>query len=130
MLSRVARLPYDVRGEVQRARVGRREHDGLRTNGAVAGARGGDGRDVLRLADPAVVPRQLSAVDHVGIERVGRRVAVFLHRDGVPFAKRDLPVGAATRDTCGSALLLTAAQVIREGVVRGDVEHLRGRLVV
>ena len=57
--------------------------------------RSGFGRDVLHLAGAPVVARHLAAVDDVGVERVGRDVAVLLDADRLPLAERDLPVVAA-----------------------------------
>ena len=87
-------------------------------------------RDVLDLAGAPVEARHLAAVDDVGVERVGRDVAVLFDADRVPFAEGDLAVVAAARDAGRAALLLAAADAVGKRVVGGDVVHLRGRLVV
>ncbi len=128
----VARLPHRVGREVERARIGRREDHRLRAHHPVSGVarRSRHGRDVLHLPGVAIPARELAAVDDVRVERVRRRVAVLLHAGRVPVAEGERAVGAARRDACGSALLLAAAEPVGEGVVGGDVEHLRGGLVV
>ena len=72
----------------------------------------------------------LPPIDDIRIERIGHGVAVLLDADGMPFAEGDLPVVAAARHAGRAALLLAAADAIRESVVGVDVVHLRGRLVV
>ena len=129
-LTAVARLPQRVGSEIQRAPVLGREHERLRADGAVVGPRRGDGRDVVGLPAAPVVSGHLAAVHDVGVERVGRAVAVLLEASRVPLAQGDLAVRATARHAGGAAFLLSAAEPIREGAIRGDVEHLRGGLVV
>ena len=64
------------------------------------------------------------------MQRVGRDVAVLLGADRVPFAERDLPVVAPTRNARRPALLLAAVHPVRETVVGADVIELRRGLVV
>ena len=90
----------------------------------------GNGSDVRHLPGAPVVARDLAAVHDVRIERIGRRVAVFLHADRMPLAKRDLAVVAAARDAHRSAVLLAAADAIRKRVVRHHVVERRRRLRV
>src|SRR5439155_10548757 len=116
-----------VGSEIERARVLRREDDRLGTNGRVVGTRGSDGRDVLRLPGAPVVAGDLPAVPHAGVEGIGHAVAVFLAAGRMPFAEGDPAVLAAARDAGGAALLLAAAEPVRERRVGRDVEHLRGR---
>ena len=99
---------------------------GRRADAAAAG----DRTDSASLAGAAVEARDLAAVDDVGIERIGRDVAVLLDADRVPVAKRDRAVVAAAGDAGRSALLLAAAHAVRERVVGVDVVELRRRLVV
>ena len=87
-------------------------------------------RDLHDLTGPAVVSRELAAVDDVGVQRVRRNVAVLLDADGMPFAKRDAAVVAAALHARRAALLLPAADAIGKRVVGADVVELRGRLVV
>ena len=77
-----------------------------------------------------IVAREFPAVDDVGIERIGRDVAVFLRGHGMPIAKSDRAVVAAAGDAHGAAFLLAAVKTIRKRVVRTDVIELRGRLVI
>ena len=126
----VRRLPDGVRREVEDARVDGREQDRLRAQHPVARGPQRARGDVLRLAGAPVVARELAAVDDVGVERVGRDVAVLLDRHRVPVAEGDPPVVRAARDTGRAALLLAAADAVRERVVRADVVELRRRLVV
>ena len=76
------RLPQRVRREVQRVRIDRREEHRQRADDAVVAAAAADARrDLHDLAGAAVVARDLAAVDDVGIERIGRDVAVLLDAD-------------------------------------------------
>src|SRR5882762_11764842 len=86
--------------------------------------------DALSLPRAAIVARELSAIDDIGVERVRRHIAIFLSSDGMPFAESDLAIVATAGDAGRAALLLAAAQTIRKGVVGIDVIHLRCRLVV
>ena len=102
--------------------------------GAVLGSRSGIGRDVLHLArgrcrnfDTSVAAR---AVDDVGMQRVGRRVAVFDDARRMPFAQGDLAVVAAAGDADRAALLLPAHRPVGKGVRGSHVIELRGGLVV
>src|SRR5262249_16103889 len=78
----------------------------------------------------AVEARHLAAVDEVGVERVGRDIAVLLHADRVPVAEGDLAVAAAAAHAGRPALLLPAVAPVRELVVGDDLVELGGRLVV
>ena len=124
------RLPQAVRREVQRPRIDRRKQHRLRSDDAIGIARRRARPNLDHFAGPPVVARDLPAVDDVGIERIGRDVAVFLDADGVPLAERDPAVVAAALHARGSALLLPAAHAIGKRVVGADVVELRGRLVV
>ena len=116
-------------------RIDRREHHRLRAHGPVArtsGWRGpsatAGGADVRHLSRPPVVPCHLAAVDDVGIERIGRGIAVFLDAHRVPLAKRDLAVVAAAGDAHRTTILLPAADTVRKRVVRHHVIQRRRRL--
>ena len=106
----------------------RREHERLGAKHAIAAQR--LGLDVLDLSGAAVVARYLAAVDDVGIERIGRGVAVLFNAGGMPVMKGDAAIVAAAGNAGAAAVLLAAADAIGEGVVGGDVIHLRGGLVV
>src|ERR1700720_3314187 len=71
---------------------------------------------VLSLPGPAIEPRQFAANDNVRIERIGDDVTVFLGRDRLPIAKRDLASVAATFDSHRTAFLLSAVKPIGERV--------------
>ena len=126
----VARLPECVRREVQRAWIDRREQHWLRANDAIVAAAQRLRSDLLCFASAPVVSRDLAAVDDVGVERIGRDVAVLLDANRMPFAEGDLPVVATTRYARRPALLLSTAHAIGIRVVRAHVIELRGRLVV
>ena len=124
------RFPERVRREVHDVRIdGGEDH---RRGAQRPEIRGADRcrRDVLNLAGLAVVSRDLAAVDDVGVQRIGHGVAVFLDADRMPLAERNHPVAAAAGDAGRAALLLAAADAVRERVVGVDVVHLRRRLVV
>ena len=110
-------------------------------------ARGGRACPVLRRAPPRPPPafgptgctcpvRRLkrvdrcAAVDEVGVERIGRGVAVLVHAHRVELAIADRAVVAAARHAPRARVLLSAAQPVRERVVRRDVIERRRRLVV
>ena len=130
MPAAVHRLENDVAREIEDARVHRREQHGHGAHEAVLPRAHRIGRHVLDVTGIPVEPRQLAAVDQVGVQRVRRDVAVLLGAHRVPFADGDLPVVAAARHAGGARLLLPAVHPVGEAVVRRDVIELRGRLVV
>src|SRR6202040_1562194 len=85
---------------------------------------------IFHLTGASIVASHFSAVDDVGIERIGGCVTVFLDADGMPFAKRDLAIVPAAGDASRAAVLLAAAQPVWKCIVVGDVVHGGGRLVV
>ena len=121
---------FDAKIQLPSGSSGENSTGAVRSDAVVRPSRTGFGRDVLHLARAPVEARHLAAVDDVGVERIGRDVAVLLDADRVPIAKRDLPVVAAARDARRAALLLAAAHAIRKRVVGADVVELRRRLVV
>ena len=123
-------LPHGVGGEVQRAGIDRREQHWCRPQRAIVRPAEQAWPDFLNLAGAAVVPGHLAAVDQIGIQRIGRDVAVFLDPHRMPFAEGDLPVIAAARDARRAALLLAAADAVGKGIVGGDVIELGRGLVV
>ena len=123
-------LVEKLRREQQHARIGGGEQDRRGADEAVRAVADDDRADVLHVAAALVVARHLAAEDDPRMQRIGRRVAVLLDADRVPFAKGDRAVVAARRDAGRSAFLLPAVEPVGKAVVGGDVKHLRGRLVV
>ena len=110
----VARVIKDVR-------IHGREHQRLGAVGAVLGVAQRNRRDVLHLASGPVKLGDFgsaAAIDDIGIERIGRDVAILDHADGMPVAKRDRAVVAAARDADRAALLLSGADLIRKRIGR------------
>ena len=87
-------------------------------------------RNVARLAGVAVEHRSLAAVDQIGMQRIGRDVAVFFDADGGPVAKGDFAKVAAAGGADGAAFLLSAIDPVGKLVVGDDVIELRRGLVV
>src|ERR1700726_4521711 len=85
---------------------------------------------VLCLTSAAVEPRQFSADNNVRIERIGDDITIFLGRDRLPIAKRDLTRVAAAFDSDRTAFLLSAVKPVGERVVCAHVIQLRARLIV
>src|SRR6185436_11045487 len=111
-MTAVARFPERVRGEEEQLRIGGREHHGRGAQRAIIRTADRLGRNVLHLTGAAIEARDLAAVDDIGIQRVGRDVAILFDANRVPIAYGDLAVVAAARNACGAALLLAAAQAI------------------
>src|SRR6185369_5033347 len=78
----------------------------------------------------SVVTCQLAAIDDVGIQGVGRNVAVFFRCHRMPVSERNLSVVAARENAGRTALLLSTADAIGKRVVGAHVIHLRRALVV
>src|SRR5437762_8389162 len=85
---------------------------------------------ILFLAGAAIESRQLTANDNVWIERIDNDVTIFLGRDRLPIAERDLALIAAAFNSDRAAFLLAAVKPIRKRVVRANVVQLGGRLVI
>ena len=121
-------------GKKQDLRIDRREdhrHGSNLPEDVGAAATAADARaDARDLARAAVVASDATAVHEVGVQRIRHGVAVLGHAHRVPFSDGDLAVVTAARDTPRAALLLAAANAVREIVVGVDVIELRGRLVV
>src|ERR1051326_1848350 len=116
-LAAVHRLPQSISGEIKNVRVLRREDDWLSAQDAVIRPAESLGRNVLRLISAAVIARELTAIDDIGIERIRDAITVFFRRNGMPFTNRDLAVIPAARDARRAAFLLAAAQAIGESIV-------------
>src|SRR5690242_17095808 len=126
----ISGLEQNVGTEIQRVLVfGRKDERRSAVIAVLAGTKD-YGAYVLRLRGGLVVLASLTAVDDVGIERVGRNVAIFLCADGMPVAKGDFAVITAAGGTDGPALLLPAVDPVGKTIVGDDVIELRGRLVV
>src|ERR1700759_293438 len=83
----VCRLEKNVAGVIKNVRVNGREEDGRCAKKSVLAAADGFGRDVLNLARRLVEARELTAVDEVRIQRIGRDVAVLFGSHGSPVAE-------------------------------------------
>src|SRR6185369_6406548 len=90
-----------------------------------------DRADVGYLARSAIETRNVATAEHdIGIQRIGRSVAVLIDTNGQPVSIGDRAVVATARNTNRTALLLSAAQPVRKCVVSSDVVELRSGLVV
>src|SRR5581483_1159184 len=132
-LAAIQSLKQHVARVVERLVVhGRKEHrrSAQETILPAATASTGLGRDVLYLSRLPIVARNLAAIDDVGIERIGRDVAVLFDTDRAPIAPSDRAIIATRGDRRRTAFLLSAVDPIGPAIVSADVIHLRGRLVV
>src|SRR5260221_3429164 len=111
-------------------RIDRREDHRLSANHPKISAAKRLWHDVLGLPRPAIVTRELPAIDDIRVQRVGRDVTIFFGCYRMPFAESDLAVVAPAGDTGGPAFLLTAAETIWKSVVGVDMIKLCRRLVV
>ncbi len=75
----VARGKKHVRSQIQHVRISGRENQRRSAIEAVLSGAQNHRRNVTRLACIAVEHRNLTAVDQVGMQRIGRNVAVFFH---------------------------------------------------
>ena len=129
-LSSVGGLEQHLRGKVERVRIDRREqHRGGAVIAILAGAQRVR-RHVFQLAGGLVIARHLSAIDQIGVQRVGCGVGVLVYADGMPIAKGDRAEVAAAGHARAAALLLPAIDPIGKAVVSAYVEHLRRGLVI
>src|ERR1039457_5424441 len=87
-------------------------------------------RSVARLAGVAIELRTLAAVNQIGMQRIGRHVAVFFYAHRGPVAKGDFAEVAAAGGADRAAFLLSAIDPVGKLVVGDDVIELRRRLVV
>jgi len=78
----------------------------------------------------AVEDGDFAAVDQIGMQGIGRDVAVFFDADGGPIAKGDFAEVAAAGGADGAAFLLASVDPVGKLVVGDDVIELRGGLVV
>src|SRR5450755_3223466 len=76
-----------------------------------------DGRDVARLSGVAVEDCRLAAINQIGMQRIGRDIAIFFHANGGPVAKSDFAEVAAAGGADGAALLLAAIDPVGKLIV-------------
>src|SRR5205823_7454643 len=88
------------------------------------------GADVLNFPRPLVEATDLSAVDDVRIERIGRDITVLLYAYRIPFTQSDRAVIATAHRSDRATLLLPPVDPVRYSIVRNHMVELRGRLVV
>ena len=117
--------------EIQHVRIDRRKNHRHGAHEAIfAAAASGAGAMFCTSPVDLIEARHLAAVNDVGIERIGRDVAVFFDAHRLPVAEGDLAVIAAAGDADRAALLLAAVDPIGKPIVGDDVIELRGGLVV
>src|SRR5205823_14673912 len=126
----IARFPKHVAGEEKEMRILWRKNHRLAPECSKIFRLYRHRQNILRLAGPAVEPRQFPADDDVRIERIGDDITVFLGGHWLPIAKRDLARVAAAFDSDRTAFLLATVKPIRKRVVRAHVIQLRGRLII
>src|SRR5207248_8904479 len=102
----VARLPKRVSRKEKQMRIDRRKDHRLGADHSKIGRTQWHWKNLLCLTGASIVTRQLAAIDHLGIERIGDNVAIFLGRDRVPIAEGDRAIIAAAGDSDRTALLL------------------------
>src|SRR5205823_4202663 len=105
----VQRLPHDVRREQEHVRIDSREDERRRAQRAIVrrAAATNTWANLLHVAGATIVAGDLAAVDDVGVERIGRRVAVLLDAGRMPIGVGDASVVATTAHACGTGLLLS-----------------------
>src|SRR6185312_5232068 len=110
--------------------IGRRKKHGCRPKEPVFTAADNFGRNILNLSCSFVIPRDLSSVNNVGVQRIGCDIAIFFYTYGMPFTEGDLAVIAPGSDSDRTALLLSSIDVIWKGIVRAHVIKLSRGLIV
>ena len=130
MITLIARFPDCVSSEEKQVRIDWRKDNRLGPQHPEILCWHWHRQNCLGLTGSSIEPRQFTAYDDVRIERIGDYVAVFLGRDRLPVAKRDLAIVAATGDSDRTAFLLTAIKPVRKCVVRADMIQLRRRLII
>src|SRR2546423_15094923 len=99
VVATIARLPKSVSGEEKQMRIERRKDNRLGPQHPKVVCLHRHRKYILRLTGAAIESRQLTADDNVWIEWIGDDVTIFLGRDWVPIAERDLPFIAAAFDS-------------------------------
>src|SRR5437660_6944815 len=128
MVATIGCLPKRVSGEEEQVRIERRKDNRLGPQHPEVFCLHRHRKYILRLTGATIESRQLTANDNVWIERIGNDVTIFLGRDRLPIAERDLALIAAAFDSDRTAFLLAAVEPIWKRVVRANVIQLRGRL--
>src|SRR5438034_11242704 len=121
VVATIACLPKRVSGEEEQMRIERRKDNRLGPQHTKVFCLHRHRKYILRLTGAAIESRQLTADDNVWIERIGNDVTIFLSRDRLPIAERDLALIAATFYSDRTALLLTAVKPIRKRIVCAHV---------
>jgi hypothetical protein len=129
-IAAVGGLEENVGTEIQHVGIDRREHDRHGADEAEFTGANRYGADFLNVARRPVEASDLAAIDKVGIQRIGRDVAVLFDAYGVPVAEADAAVITAALDSSGTAFLLRSIHPIGEAIVGNHVIELRGGLVV
>src|SRR5215471_12125525 len=120
----------NIRAKIERVRVHVRKDQRSRPIETEFSSAQHNRRDLLCLPGDSVKASDLSTVNHVWIERVGRDVSVLFHANGIPVAESNRSKIAAARCSYAATLLLTSINPVRELIVGDYVVKLRGRLVV
>src|SRR5207244_3855828 len=129
-LAAVRRLEEHIAAEIEDVRINRRKKQRRSAQKAIFSGTADLRPHVLHLSRGAVETADLAAIDEIGIERIGRDVAVLFDADRTPFAKGDLAIVAPAGDAGRAALLLASVDPVGELVIGDDVVKLRGGLVV
>ena len=126
----VGRLEEILIAEIQRLRIGRREHEGERPRVPRRRRQIDFRRDARRLPGIHIALRHRAAVRDIGVQRIGRRVAGFTAgAERLPVAHRDAGETAARAHADGAAVLLRAGHPVRKRIVGGQTIDLCGRLI-
>jgi len=122
----VGGLEEDVRSEIKDAGIDGREEERRGAIETVVALAQDDGGNVAGLSGVAVEDGDFAAVDQIGMQGIGRDVAVFFDADGGPIAKGDFAEVAAAGGADGAAFLLASVDPVGKLVVGDDVIELRG----
>src|SRR4029434_5367495 len=125
MVTMIPCLPKCVSSEEEQMRIERRKNNWLSSQHPEVFCLHRHRKNILRLTGAAIESRQLTADDNVWIERIGNDVTIFLGRDRLPIAERDLAFIPAAFDSDRTAFLLSAVKPVRKRVVGANVIQLR-----
>src|SRR4029077_16778068 len=106
VVAMIACLPKRVSSKEEQVRIERRKDNRLGPQHPEVFCLHRHRKYILSLTGAAIESRQLTAKDNVGIERIGNDVTIFLGRDWLPIAERDLALIAAAFDSDRTAFLL------------------------
>src|SRR5881628_397452 len=110
VVATIAGLPKHVSSEEEQMRIERRKDNRLGPQYSKIFCLHRHRKYILFLAGAAIESRQLTANDNVRIERIGNDVTIFLGRDRLPIAERDLALIAAAFGSDRTAFLLAAVK--------------------